>query len=155
MSGKKRLSFSEHAKLHDSPTKKTKTKFSYGGLIPQPREQRISPEVARLIADQYEFVLPSPYYRARIGSHLVGNFRTSGALNPKRNLFMSRVEELQHVEDRVKENPHEEEELLKEAAKTMLAGGRSPKKICRKDQIRNPTTGRCVLKKGSVGKTLK
>ena len=79
--------------------------------------------MASQIVDQYGSVF-SPAQRARIASQLLGKYRTSGALSPKPALYTSRFLDLSDISQRLGVNPEEEAELEKEAADTMLAGGK-------------------------------
>jgi hypothetical protein len=123
MSGRSRTSFSSGTKLGDALTKKTKTRslFSY---VPRSQERVIDSSLAQTIADQYGAVF-APSVLNRISSKLVGKFRTSGAINPKPSLFHSRLNELQELQQSLGQNPQRQNELVFEAANTMLSGGKN------------------------------
>jgi hypothetical protein len=127
---KKSFSYGFGTKVEDAlTTKKTKTRRLYGVgpsgvILPSSAAQVINDELASIISYPYRVVFP-PEQLHRISSRLVGKYRTSGAINPKRELLLSRLTDMFRIKRTFESNPEQTAELEEEAAQTMLSGGKS------------------------------
>ena len=138
---KKFFSYGLGTKAEDAPTKKTRTRRLYGlgeggsVIVPSSRAEVINDELAHHISHPYRVVF-EPDQLSRIRSRLVGKYRTSGAINPKRELLLSRFTEMFGIKRTIAANPEQTAELEEEAAQTMLSGGKRSRRKSRRSRSR-------------------
>jgi len=96
-----------------------------GSSPPISSAKQIDLGLAQTITNQYASIFSTPRLNS-ISSKLVGKYRTSGAVNPKQSLYLSRVNDLTEIKERMR-NPINDEELDlydADAARTMIEGGK-------------------------------
>lgn len=98
--------------------------------VPSPKSPEfLNKRQARALVDKYHEALRDEEDRKQIAELIIGQPKTSFIYRPNRDLFNSRYNELEELDDLYYLGIVSREELYRDAANTIISGGRSNKNV--------------------------